>query len=307
MTGYYHEKRGKETGLELGDVIKTIQGRPVEELIAERLKYTPASNYPTQLRDIAPNLLRTNDSSVEVEWIRNGETQRKELKTFPAQELNLYRRYEAPDTCFRMIDEGVAYLHNGSLKRKYLPALWEEIRNTKGLIIDIRNYPTDFPIYELSSYLMPKAIPFVNFTTGSMERPGLFTYTKSLHVGPYNEKNGFYKGKIVILVNERSQSSAEFHAMAYRVHPNATVLGSTTAGADGNISPFSLPGGISTMISGIGVYYPDRTETQRVGIVPDLELKPTIRGIREGRDELLEKALELINTPSYKVPLSSKK
>ena len=45
----------------------------------------------------------------------------------------------------------------------------------------------------------------------------------------------------------------------------------------------------------IGVYYPDGKETQRIGIVPDIEIKPTIAGIRSGRDELLEKAIELIN------------
>jgi len=49
------------------------------------------------------------------------------------------------------------------------------------------------------------------------------------------------------------------------------------------------------MISGIGVYYPDGKETQRIGIVPDLEIKPTIEGIKNGRDELLEKAIEIIN------------
>jgi C-terminal processing protease CtpA/Prc len=48
-------------------------------------------------------------------------------------------------------------------------------------------------------------------------------------------------------------------------------------------------------ISGIGVYYPDGTPTQRIGIIPDIEVKPTINGIREGKDELLEKAIEVIN------------
>jgi hypothetical protein len=38
-------------------------------------------------------------------------------------------------------------------------------------------------------------------------------------------------------------------------------------------------------------------ETQRVWIVPDIEVKPTIQGIREGRDELMEKAVEVINNP----------
>lgn len=48
------------------------------------------------------------------------------------------------------------------------------------------------------------------------------------------------------------------------------------------------------MISGIGVYYPDGSPTQKVGIVPDIEVKPTVQGIREGRDELMEKAVSLI-------------
>ncbi len=83
--------------------------------------------------------------------------------------------------------------------------------------------------------------------------------------------------------------------MAFRTAPKAVVIGSTTAGADGNVSLIRLPGGISTYISGIGVYYPDGKETQRIGIVPDIEVKPTILGISNGRDELLEKAIEIIN------------
>ncbi|HMS65882.1 MAG TPA: S41 family peptidase, partial [Ignavibacteria bacterium] len=104
-----------------------------------------------------------------------------------------------------------------------------------------------------------------------------------------------YKGKVVIIVNQETQSQAEYTTMAFRTAPKAVVIGSTTAGADGNVSLIRLPGGISTYISGIGVYYPDGKETQRIGIVPDIEVKPTILGISNGRDELLEKAIEIIN------------
>ena len=83
--------------------------------------------------------------------------------------------------------------------------------------------------------------------------------------------------------------------MAFKKAPRATVIGSTTAGADGNVCQISLPGGISTMFSGLGVYYPDGGETQRIGIVPDIEIKPTIKGITDGKDELLEKAIQIIN------------
>ena len=69
-----------------------------------------------------------------------------------------------------------------------------------------------------------------------------------------------------------------------------------TAGADGNVSRISLPGNILTMISGLGVYYPDGTETQRKGVKIDIVIHPSIKGIKEGKDELLEKAIEIINT-----------
>ena len=126
------------------------------------------------------------------------------------------------------------------------------------------------------------------------ENPGEFNFDDGLKVGI---KRGWsYKGqKVVVLVNELSQSQAEYTAMAFRAGDKTTVIGSTTAGADGNVSRIDLPGGMRTMISGIGVYYPDGTETQRVGIVPDIEVKPTIEGIKNGQDEVLEKAVELIN------------
>ena len=62
-----------------------------------------------------------------------------------------------------------------------------------------------------------------------------------------------------------------------------------------NVSAIALPGNIKTAISGIGVYYPDKKETQGSGIIPDVEIRPTIAGIREGKDELVDKAIELIN------------
>lgn len=61
----------------------------------------------------------------------------------------------------------------------------------------------------------------------------------------------------MVLVNERSKSQAEYTAMAFRAGNNTKIIGNTTAGADGNVSEILLPGGHRTMISGIGVLYPD--------------------------------------------------
>ena len=153
---------------------------------------------------------------------------------------------------------------------------------------------SEFVVFSLGKYLMPVPTEFVKFSAVDLTYPGLFNYTPILKVGENNKD--YYKGKVVILVNEISQSQAEYTTMAFRQAPNATVIGSTTAGADGNVSQFYFPGNLRTMISGIGVYYPDGEETQRIGIVPDVEVKPTIQGVREERDELLEKAIQLINS-----------
>ena len=56
------------------------------------------------------------------------------------------------------------------------------------------------------------------------------------------------------------------------------------------------------MISGIGVFFPDKRPTQRVGILLDIEVKPTIAGVRERKDEVLEKALQWILSPAPKAP-----
>jgi C-terminal processing protease CtpA/Prc len=82
--------------------------------------------------------------------------------------------------------------------------------------------------------------------------------------------------------------------MAFRSSPQTVVLGSTTAGADGNVSSIPLPGRFNSMISGIGVFYPDGKATQQIGIVPDITVRPTIEGIRDGRDEVLEEGVRQI-------------
>jgi C-terminal processing protease CtpA/Prc len=85
--------------------------------------------------------------------------------------------------------------------------------------------------------------------------------------------------------------------MVLQTAPDVTIIGSQTAGADGDICWLPLPGGYRTAFSGLGVYYPDGRETQRIGIVPDVEVHPTVQGIREGRDEVLEKAKEMALRP----------
>lgn len=283
-----------ETAFRIGDEIISVNGKPVSEIIKEQLPTTPGSNYPTQLRDVARTLLRGNETSLSLEIIREGNKQTIDTKCFLTDRYDFMKYYdkEKEKRMWQMLDNNIGYIYPGTLKNDSLEFIMDKLKDTKGIVIDFRSYPSDFIVFTLGKYLLPLPAPFVKFTTGSLEYPGVFILSTPLNVGDTN--TNYYKGKIIIIVNETTQSSAEYHTLALRTAPNAKVIGSTTAGADGNVSRFTLPGGISTMISGIGIITPDGKETQRIGIVPDIEIKPTIKGVREGKDELLEKAIELI-------------
>ena len=294
VTHYTDQVLGEKSGFKLGDEIETINNKSVEDIVKEKLPFTPASNYPTQLRSIGENLLRTNDSVLTISYKRDNSILTSRIKCLDKKKMNnIYYKYQTNDTCFKFINSDITYLYLGSIKNEYLPKIMPDILKSKGLIIDLRCYPSDFIVYNLSPYFLSESISFAKFSNPSITSPGLFTMTHDLSLGEKNKD--FYKGKIVILINEITQSLAEYTTMALRISPKATVIGSTTAGADGNVSEFILPGGINTAISGIGVYYPDGRETQRIGIVPNIEVKPTIKGIRDDKDELLEKAIEIIN------------
>ena len=86
----------------------------------------------------------------------------------------------------------------------------------------------------------------------------------------------------------------EVAVMSLRNGANVTVIGRNSAGANGDIRPLPLPGGINMWFSSLGVFTPEGGQTQRIGLSPDIYVRPTIAGIREGRDELMEAAIEFL-------------
>lgn len=293
---FFDEEKRKATGLEIGDVITHINGKSVDALVEDMNPFYPASNQPTRLRDISFDILRSSKNSLELTVNRQERPMNVTLDLFNKSNFSGYYRWypKRTERSFKKINNDVGYVTLQNITVEDISLLKEAFKDTKGIIVDIRNYPSTFVPFKLGNYLNSNRSDFVKFTQGSVNQPGEFLHREGHKVGV--NKGLTYKGqKVIILVNELSQSQAEYTAMAFRAGDRTTIIGSTTAGADGNVSSIVLPGGLSTMISGIGVQYPDGNETQRIGIVPDVEVKPTIAGITEGRDELMEKALELIN------------
>lgn len=305
VTGYLKAELKDSMDLKKGDIISKINGRNVEQIVDSLTLYYPASNKPTKLRNIAQDILRSNASSVKVEYIQaSGNKKSTSITLYPKSELDLLypQNKKLPHTSifapakketssYKILDHNIGYLSLDSIRSSDLPSIKKALMDTKGIIVDIRNYPSDFVPFILGSFFIKKSTPFVKFSVVNFDNPGEFNFMEGTEL---KKGEQYFNGPLVVLVNERSQSQSEYTAMALRAGDNTTIVGSTTAGADGNVSKINLPGGLVTLISGLGIYYPDGGETQQIGIVPDIHVEPTIEGIRAGKDEVLEKAIEVI-------------
>lgn len=301
VTDYYKSDFTEMTKLKIGDVITHINGKTIESLVDSLRPYYPHSNEASMRRDISRDLLRSSDSTVQINYSSSNKHRETKIMLYDYKraEIDAWHEEKMKGPRFKILNDSIGYLTLLNIKDFNFDELKDRLSDLKGLIIDIRNYPNKFVALDLSSLFVSSPTEFVKFSIANLNNPGEFNVRKGtmLQTEKYNYHNKnrtAFSGKLMILVNETTQSQAEYTAMALRAVPNSLIVGSTTAGADGNASYINLPGGIITIISGIGVYYPDGGETQRVGIVPDITVKPTIDGIKSGKDEVLQKAIEIL-------------
>ena len=293
MVDDYQPQFTNSIGIKKGDRITHINGKKIEDLIQDFAKYYPVSNQASFLRNIALDLLRSSASTMIINYESDGKNVEKEIQLYTKDQLNYYAWYKSnpQEKGYKILDHNIGFVSIAHLKENEIPKLKKDLGTTQGIIIDLRNYPTIKLPEELGSYFVNDKISFAKFSYPNLDHPGEFLFS------PENrllKQKITYNGKVVVLVNEVTQSAAEFLTMALQVGKQTIIMGSQTAGANGNVISIVLPGGIETWISGLGAYYPDGKETQRIGIPIDVEIKPTRKGIQENRDELLEKAIHYL-------------
>ena len=285
-------------GLQVGDVITHINGEGVSERRRRLTKYVAAGNPAVFQRKLVTIVLRGHDDSSTYTIERNGMTLTRRVTMAPRPAMTgapALPMYPVTELARVLPNSNIGYINMGDLNQAQVDSAIAIVRNTDGIVMDVRNYPRG-TMYRFAQFFNPAARPFVLFTGIDSTYPGQVGFFPGGLAGLPNGNPDHFRGRVAILVDERTQSHAEFTVMALRTSPENKVIGSQTAGADGNVTPFVLPGGIRTVFTGLGVYYPDLRPTQRIGIVPDIEIRPTLRGLRAGRDEVLERALEYLKT-----------
>ncbi len=290
VTGYTTEP-GQAAELQVGDVITEIGKVSVHKLVKRWLPYYAGSNDASRYRDMAKSLSRGVCGAAAIRVVRERRTLDLNVQRvpLPGQNLSGDAQHDRPGETFQLLSERVGYLKLSSVDAQKSAEYIDRARQTVGLIVDIRNYPASFVAFTLATLLVERPTEFARFTRVDLSNPGALYWTPPVTLHPAQPH---YTGPVAILVDEDSQSQSEYTAMALRGARRAIVIGSTTAGADGNVSPIPLPGGLGAAISGLGVFYADKRPTQRVGIVPDIVVRPSVAGIRAGRDEVLERAVK---------------
>ena len=289
----YHDSLSKANNLLLGDIITKINNTPVNYLRDSIRRYTSASNESVMNRKINIFLTMGKEGIMNLNIIRNGKEINVEANTY----YEFYRTSHLKQNLkkWSVLENNIGYVNLGKVNPDDVSEIMTELKNTKAIVFDIRNYPNE-TLYEFCKFLLYEKRPFVKGFYPVIEYPGIFKFGNILFTGPENQNNDNYKGKIILIINNETQSHAEFTTMALQTIPGSVVVGNQTAGADGNCSFLSLPGDIIVQFTGIGIYYPDGTETQRIGIKPDFHVEKTIDQIKSGQDILLLKAIELANT-----------
>ncbi|MBT1062143.1 hypothetical protein KJY73_01105 [Bowmanella sp. Y26] len=279
--------------LQVGQVITKINGQSVVDREQDLWSMLPASNHVTKYRELAKHLLKSPTPELRIE-LDNGQ-----LITTSAihSQDDTFKRKEANQLpSYRWLEPGIGYIDIGRLTRSEVDEMMASFKDANALIFDIRAYPKG-TAWTLAKHLLPGPTTFAQVEIPETFYPGQFTLKPPSKIGKTN--TDYFKGRIVLLADEYSQSQSEYCLMMLRRAPQAIVVGSQTAGADGNISMFTLPGGYGSNLSGIGILTPKGNQTNRIGIIPDIEVKPSLEAIRASRDNVLEAAIEIAKSDKF--------
>ena len=192
-------------------------------------------------------------------------------------------------------DDGIFYVNLSHTKMPEIDARMEEIAQARGVVFDLRGYPNGN--HGVIGHLLTEA----DTSTAWMRIPQII-YPDHERVAGYSMVGWqlqpaapHIEGHVVFLTEGRAISYAESFMSFIEHYRFADIVGQPTAGANGNVNPFTLPGGCVVSWTGMRTVKHDGSQHHLVGIQPTVPAVRTLPGVREGRDEVLERAIALIH------------
>jgi len=285
----------RQQGVAVGDVIETIDGKPAANALAEARAETTGSTDEARDQRAAASLLLGDDGTSIKLGIRGASGTPREL-TLARTAANLTALGAASTAPhWKLLPGNIGYADLRELLVPEVGPMFEALKGTRAIVFDMRGYPngTAWSIAprvntKQAAYGAQFLQPLVTGGGGEEADPRV----RFLQQIPELPKAAWiYPGKIVVLVDDRAISQAEHTCLFLEQAAGATFVGSPTHGTNGDITVMRLPGGLRMSFTGQEVRHADGRQLQKVGIQPDVVVRPTLAGLRAGKDEVLDRAL----------------
>lgn len=287
-------------GVAAGDVIETVDGRPALELLAEKARAFGASTDEARLQGVAGSALVGDDGSTVKLGVRGASGPRRDVTATRAL-ANLRLIWQPPPAPkWKLLPGDIGYVDLRTLDVPEVPAMFAAMAKTKAIVFDMRGYPNGTAWAIAPRINVKKAThgamflqPLRTGEIGQLDDERVRFMQKIPELPPGAE---IYTGKIVVLIDDRAVSQSEHSCLFYQETAGAIFVGSPTAGANGDVTVARLPGGLRISFTGQEVRHVDGKQLQQLGIQPHVRVRPTLAGLRAGKDEVLERALVRIKT-----------
>jgi C-terminal processing protease CtpA/Prc len=291
----------EDTLFHKGDIIKNLDGTDALEILQQIEQHEPGSKQLKEYMACIDFGQGSVNSPVELEIIRNDSNISINTK-----------RVIKPDNFFRTrlseynfepikrIADGIYYLNLLTVDQKQFDDSLKVLSNAKGIIFDLRwtsvlkENAKMFNPNMIVGNLCSEDITTERFYTPAIVYPDRVKMSFIEDVFPIYPDTPYFKSKNIFLVDPNVISHLETFLGTVKQYHLGEIVGRVTAGVNGNINPIILPGGFETMFTGLKVLNHDGSQHHLMGIKPDYIIKKTIQAVREGRDEYLEKAMEVL-------------
>jgi carboxyl-terminal processing protease len=288
--------------LKVGDEIVAIDGLAVRDFASQNVVPFVSSS-TAQDRDVRTYsyqlLSGASDTPVRLR-LRSAKGGERDETVARSGYTDIHR---APAANPRMLSNGVAYIaldqfENDAGVKAFEQAL-PQIMQAKGMVIDVRDNGGGSSLYgfQILSYLSKQPIigaaMFVRGGNAVARAQGgpVVNWTRLGDEPFVSPRETIYSGPVVVLTGPRTFSAGEDFTLAFDVMKRGKIIGRATGGSTGQPLHFGLPGGGSARVCVKRDTYPDGRAFVGTGIVPDIEVTPSVKDVRSGRDAALERAL----------------
>jgi C-terminal processing protease CtpA/Prc len=286
----------KGSGVVTGDVVLAVDGEPVDKRMARYGKYIAGSNPGAHARSILRRLLNGPDGSTLKLTVRGRDDKTREIALLRKTTYAALRPKPSGEA-YKILEDNTGYCDLERLTLGEVDAMLERLKDTRAIVFDLRGYPQG-TAWALAPRLNVKGAKYgasfqrMLVSGGSSTEEGEVRFAFLQPLPTANQWK--YKGKTATLIDERAISQSEHTGLFMEAACATTFIGSPTAGANGDVTSLALPGGLAVGFTGHDVRHIDGRQLQRVGLVPHVEVRPTLAGIRAGQDEVLARALQYL-------------